>query len=155
MSRPGERNKLNEDHGRRQSSSKLSLFFPSSVMSVSGTASNPPFSTMYCLCANKLFAMSVSWRVLYVFVISSLGLANGMDNSHPICSSGEKRSHHWRSYKLIIDPALKKGSHKVYRYDGQQFSMPVSGTSRYNDQNRMHGPPCIVARSVDTISPAL
>ncbi|XP_056322188.1 histone-lysine N-methyltransferase SETD1B-A isoform X2 [Danio aesculapii] len=77
MSRPGERNKLNEDHGRRQSSS----------------------------------------------------LANGMDNSHPICSSGEKRSHHWRSYKLIIDPALKKGSHKVYRYDGHQFSMPSLGMS--------------------------
>uniref|UniRef100_A0A673M2K1 Histone-lysine N-methyltransferase SETD1B-A-like n=1 Tax=Sinocyclocheilus rhinocerous TaxID=307959 RepID=A0A673M2K1_9TELE len=75
MSRPGERNKLNEDHGRRQSSS----------------------------------------------------LANGMENSHPICSSGEKRSHHWRSYKLIIDPALKKGSHKLYRYDGQNFSLPNPG----------------------------
>ncbi|KAK2870862.1 hypothetical protein QQF64_001938 [Cirrhinus molitorella] len=75
MSRPGERNKLNEDHGRRQSSS----------------------------------------------------LANGMENSHPICSSGEKRSHHWRSYKLIIDPALKKGSHKLYRYDGQHFNMPNPG----------------------------
>ncbi|XP_059394611.1 histone-lysine N-methyltransferase SETD1B-A-like isoform X3 [Carassius carassius] len=77
MSRPGERNKLNEDHGRRQSSS----------------------------------------------------LANGMENSHPICSSGEKRSHHWRSYKLIIDPALKKGSHKLYRYDGQSFSLPNPGMS--------------------------
>ncbi|XP_073685731.1 histone-lysine N-methyltransferase SETD1B-A isoform X2 [Garra rufa] len=77
MSRPGERNKLNEDHGRRQSSS----------------------------------------------------LANGMENSHPICSSGEKRSHHWRSYKLIIDPALKKGSHKLYRYDGQHFSVPNPGMS--------------------------
>ncbi|XP_058645017.1 histone-lysine N-methyltransferase SETD1B-A isoform X3 [Onychostoma macrolepis] len=75
MSKPGERNKLNEDHGRRQSSS----------------------------------------------------LANGMENSHPICSSGEKRSHHWRSYKLIIDPALKKGSHKLYRYDGQHFNMPNPG----------------------------
>lgn len=51
MSKPGERNKLNEDHGRRQSSSKLSVF-SSSVMSVSGIASNPPFSTTYCLCAN-------------------------------------------------------------------------------------------------------
>uniref|UniRef100_A0A8C1RSD5 SET domain containing 1B, histone lysine methyltransferase a n=1 Tax=Cyprinus carpio TaxID=7962 RepID=A0A8C1RSD5_CYPCA len=74
MSRPGERNKLNEDHGKRQSSS----------------------------------------------------LANGMENSHPICSSGEKRSH-WRSYKLIIDPALKKGSHKLYRYDGQSFSVTNPG----------------------------
>ncbi|KAM3874292.1 histone-lysine N-methyltransferase SETD1B-A [Diretmus argenteus] len=76
MSKPGERNRLNEDHGRKQSSS----------------------------------------------------LANGMD-SHPVCSSGEKRSHHWRSYKLIIDPALKKGSHKLYRYDGQTFNMPNPGMS--------------------------
>ncbi|KAJ8414792.1 hypothetical protein AAFF_G00023150 [Aldrovandia affinis] len=75
MSKPGEKARLNEDHGRKQSSS----------------------------------------------------LANGMENSHPVCSSGEKRSHHWRSYKLIIDPALKKGSHKVYRYDGQNFSMPNPG----------------------------
>ncbi|KAI1900748.1 hypothetical protein AGOR_G00053080 [Albula goreensis] len=75
MSKLGEKARLNEDHGRKQSSS----------------------------------------------------LANGMENSHPVCSSGEKRSHHWRSYKLIIDPALKKGSHKVYRYDGQNFSMPNPG----------------------------
>lgn len=47
-------------------------------------------------------------------------------DSHPVCAPAEKRSHHWRSYKLIIDPALKKGSHKLYRYDGQTFSMPVS-----------------------------
>ncbi|XP_076876007.1 histone-lysine N-methyltransferase SETD1B-A isoform X2 [Brachyhypopomus gauderio] len=42
-------------------------------------------------------------------------------------SSGERRSHHWRSYKLIIDPALKRGPHKLYRYDGQHFSMPNPG----------------------------
>ncbi|XP_056593158.1 histone-lysine N-methyltransferase SETD1B-A isoform X2 [Triplophysa dalaica] len=52
-----------------------------------------------------------------------------MDNSHPVCNSGEKRSHHWRSYKLIIDPALKKGSHKLYRYDGNTFSVPNPGMS--------------------------
>ncbi|XP_053703845.1 histone-lysine N-methyltransferase SETD1B-A isoform X1 [Synchiropus splendidus] len=74
MSKPGERNKLNEDHGRKQSSS----------------------------------------------------LANGMD-THPGCGSADKRNHHWRSYKLIIDPALKKGSHKVYRYDGHTFSTPNPG----------------------------
>ncbi|TRY85459.1 hypothetical protein DNTS_008575 [Danionella cerebrum] len=74
MSRPGERIKLNEDHGRRQSSS----------------------------------------------------LVNGMDNNHPVCSSGEKRTH-CRSYKLIVDPALKKGQHKLYRYDGQSFSIPNTG----------------------------
>lgn len=34
----------------------------------------------------------------------------------------------WTSYKLVIDPALTKGLYKVYRYDGQRFSLPVSGT---------------------------
>lgn len=120
------------------------LFFSSSVMSVSGTASNPPFSATYCLCANiNLCAVSIKKPTFwfYFLVISSLGLANGMENSHPICNSGEKRSHHWRSYKLIIDPALKKGSHKLYRYDGLHFSLPVSGASRYNNgQNRIHRP---------------
>ncbi|XP_059214705.1 histone-lysine N-methyltransferase SETD1B-A isoform X2 [Centropristis striata] len=38
-------------------------------------------------------------------------------DSHPVCGSAEKRT--WRSYKLIIDPALKKGPRKLYRYDGQ------------------------------------
>lgn len=33
---------------------------------------------------------------------------------------------HWRSCKLIIDPALTKGLYKVYRYDGQYFNIPVS-----------------------------
>lgn len=32
----------------------------------------------------------------------------------------------WTSYKLVIDPALTKGLYKVYRYDGQRFSLPVS-----------------------------
>uniref|UniRef100_A0A8C5NCK1 Histone-lysine N-methyltransferase SETD1B-A-like n=1 Tax=Gouania willdenowi TaxID=441366 RepID=A0A8C5NCK1_GOUWI len=74
MSKPGEKSRLNEDHGRKLSSS----------------------------------------------------LANGTD-THPVCGSAEKRSHNCRSYKLIIDPALKKGSHKLYRYDGQTFSMPNPG----------------------------
>ncbi|KAM6247018.1 histone-lysine N-methyltransferase SETD1B isoform 2-T2 [Porphyrio hochstetteri] len=52
---------------------------------------------------------------------------NGMENSTQASTSVEKRNHHWRSYKLIIDPALKKGQHKLYRYDGQHFSMPNSG----------------------------
>ncbi|XP_033845273.1 histone-lysine N-methyltransferase SETD1B-A [Periophthalmus magnuspinnatus] len=69
MSKPGDRNRLNEDHGKKQSST------------LNGTESH----------------------------------------------GSEKRSHHWRSYKLIIDPALKKGSHKLYRYDGQTFSMPNPG----------------------------
>ncbi|XP_060752052.1 histone-lysine N-methyltransferase SETD1B-A isoform X2 [Tachysurus vachellii] len=72
MSRPGERSRGDEDHGKRQSSS----------------------------------------------------LANGSTDN----SSGEKRrEHHWRSYKLIIDPALRKGSHKLYRYDGQHFNVPNPG----------------------------
>ncbi|XP_059192383.1 histone-lysine N-methyltransferase SETD1B-A-like [Centropristis striata] len=32
---------------------------------------------------------------------------------------------HWRCCKLIIDPALTKGLYKVYRFDGQQFNIPV------------------------------
>ena len=51
------------------------------------------------------------------------GLANGMESNHSVCVSGERR----RSYKLIIDPALKNGSQKLYRYDGQAFSVHVSG----------------------------
>ncbi|XP_069380182.1 histone-lysine N-methyltransferase SETD1B-A-like [Paralichthys olivaceus] len=31
----------------------------------------------------------------------------------------------WRSYKLIIDPALTKGLYKVFRYDGLFFNIPV------------------------------
>lgn len=65
------------------------------------------------------------------------GWVNGMENSHPPHHhhqqpppqpgpSGERRNHHWRSYKLMIDPALKKGHHKLYRYDGQHFSLAVS-----------------------------
>ncbi|KAG8146051.1 hypothetical protein E2320_012463 [Naja naja] len=48
---------------------------------------------------------------------------NGME-SGPAGPSAEKKNHHWKSYKLIIDPALKKGQHKLYRYDGQNFSIP-------------------------------
>ncbi|KAK2098132.1 Histone-lysine N-methyltransferase setd1b [Saguinus oedipus] len=40
--------------------------------------------------------------------------------------SGERRNYQWRSYKLMIDPALKKGHHKLYRYDGQHFSLAMS-----------------------------
>ncbi|XP_027489006.1 histone-lysine N-methyltransferase SETD1A-like, partial [Corapipo altera] len=33
----------------------------------------------------------------------------------------------WRSYKLVLDPALRRGGQKVYRYDGVHFSVPDSG----------------------------
>ncbi|XP_072272020.1 histone-lysine N-methyltransferase SETD1B isoform X2 [Pyxicephalus adspersus] len=52
---------------------------------------------------------------------------NGMEAANQAGTSGEKKSHHWKSYKLIIDPALKKGQHNLYRYDGLYFSMPNSG----------------------------
>ena len=32
----------------------------------------------------------------------------------------------WRSYKLVVDPALRRAPQKVYRYDGVHFSVPVS-----------------------------
>lgn len=38
----------------------------------------------------------------------------------------ETPPHNWTGYKLVIDPALTKGLYKVYRYDGQRFSLPVS-----------------------------
>ncbi|XP_035169758.1 histone-lysine N-methyltransferase SETD1A-like [Oxyura jamaicensis] len=33
----------------------------------------------------------------------------------------------WRSYKLVVDPALRRAPQKVYRYDGVHFSVPDSG----------------------------
>lgn len=82
MSRPGERNKLNEDHGRRQSSSKLSLF-SSSVMSVSGTES-PQFSATYCLCANiSLCGDSIVKRTLcFCHLFVRFGERNGEQPSY-------------------------------------------------------------------------
>ncbi|XP_053555738.1 histone-lysine N-methyltransferase SETD1B [Bombina bombina] len=50
-----------------------------------------------------------------------------MEAGNQASTSGDKKSPHWRSYKLIIDPALKKGQHKLYRYDGLHFNMPNSG----------------------------
>ncbi|KAM4053343.1 histone-lysine N-methyltransferase SETD1B [Anomaloglossus baeobatrachus] len=52
---------------------------------------------------------------------------NGMEAGNQAGTSGEKKSHHWKSYKLIIDPVLRKGQHKLYRYDGLCFSMPNPG----------------------------
>ncbi|KAG8456090.1 hypothetical protein GDO86_002042 [Hymenochirus boettgeri] len=52
---------------------------------------------------------------------------NGMETGKQASTSGDKKGHQWRSYKLIIDPALRKGQHKLYRYDGLSFSMPNSG----------------------------
>lgn len=80
------------------------------------------------------------------------GWVNGMENSHPPHHhhqqpppqpgpSGERRNHHWRSYKLMIDPALKKGHHKLYRYDGQHFSLAVSS-------RRASPPPAPTLRAV-------
>ncbi|XP_030592728.1 histone-lysine N-methyltransferase SETD1B-A-like isoform X2 [Archocentrus centrarchus] len=37
----------------------------------------------------------------------------------------ERQPQHWRSCKLIIDPALTNGLYKVCRYDGQYFNLPV------------------------------
>lgn len=38
----------------------------------------------------------------------------------------------WTAYKLVIDPALTKGLYKVYRYDGERFSVPVSGSRSFS-----------------------
>ncbi|OWK49793.1 Histone-lysine N-methyltransferase SETD1A, partial [Lonchura striata] len=47
----------------------------------------------------------------------------------------------WRSYKLLLDPALRRGGQKLYRYDGVHFSLPVSAPKSpklypKTDQNR-------------------
>lgn len=43
-------------------------------------------------------------------------------------------SFQWRNYKLIVDPALdpalRRPSQKVYRYDGVHFSVSVSAQAR-------------------------
>lgn len=43
-------------------------------------------------------------------------------------------SFQWRNYKLIVDPALdpalRRPSQKVYRYDGVHFSVNVSAPGR-------------------------
>lgn len=127
------------------------LLYPNVCFGNCDTLANPHFphcivtckqsqaSEMYCyLVRSNYLPGGSAFPPMLTFMLSVVsGLSNGMDtSSHPVCSSGEKRNHHWRSYKLIIDPALKKGSHKLYRYDGQTFSMPVSGfaetTSAFN-----------------------
>nr|XP_029492914.1 histone-lysine N-methyltransferase SETD1B-A-like [Oncorhynchus nerka] len=49
-----------------------------------------------------------------------------MEINHQV-NHGEKHPQHWRSCKLIVDPALKNGFYKVYRYDGHHFNMPDLG----------------------------
>uniref|UniRef100_W5L7W3 SET domain containing 1B, histone lysine methyltransferase b n=2 Tax=Astyanax mexicanus TaxID=7994 RepID=W5L7W3_ASTMX len=41
--------------------------------------------------------------------------------------SGEERGPSWSSYRLLVDPVLKEGTEKLYRYDGQYFSSPNPG----------------------------
>ncbi|XP_072537237.1 histone-lysine N-methyltransferase SETD1B-A [Salminus brasiliensis] len=41
--------------------------------------------------------------------------------------SGEERGPSWSSYRLVVDPVLKGGTEKLYRYDGQCFSSPNPG----------------------------
>lgn len=42
-------------------------------------------------------------------------VANGAGRSLNRHDDGKQR----RNYKLLIDPALKKGSQKIFRYDGE------------------------------------
>uniref|UniRef100_A0A8C4N910 RRM domain-containing protein n=1 Tax=Eptatretus burgeri TaxID=7764 RepID=A0A8C4N910_EPTBU len=39
----------------------------------------------------------------------------------------QQQQQSWKSYKLLVDPALKKGHQKVYRYDGIAFNLPNAG----------------------------
>ncbi len=42
---------------------------------------------------------------------------NGVTESHHPGPGGQGERK-WRSYKLLVDPILKKGQQKLYRYDG-------------------------------------
>ena len=37
----------------------------------------------------------------------------------------------WKSYKLVQDPAIRRVTQKIYRYDGVHFSVPVSSFTPY------------------------
>lgn len=60
-----------------------------------------------------------------VVLLCSQVLTNVME-SEKQTTERETPTQNWTSYKLVIDPALTKGLYKVYRYDGQRFSIPVS-----------------------------
>lgn len=61
--------------------------------------------------------------VVWVFFFKVL--TNVMESEKQSTES-ERQPLHWRSFKLVIDPALTNGLYKVYRYDGQYFNLPVS-----------------------------
>ncbi|XP_071374935.1 histone-lysine N-methyltransferase SETD1B-like, partial [Centroberyx affinis] len=48
-----------------------------------------------------------------------------MESEQQQTTERETAPQYWRSCKLIIDPSLTNGLYKVYRYDGQHFSIPV------------------------------
>ncbi|KAI4903861.1 hypothetical protein NFI96_018655 [Prochilodus magdalenae] len=48
-------------------------------------------------------------------------------------SGEEERGPNWSTYKLIVDPVLKGGTEKLYRYDGQHFSSPNPGIPPVDD----------------------
>lgn len=53
-------------------------------------------------------------------------------------------SFQWRNYKLIVDPALdpalRRPSQKVYRYDGIHFSVNVSGPGIFLPSRELQAP---------------
>ncbi|XP_040928361.1 histone-lysine N-methyltransferase SETD1B-A-like [Betta splendens] len=51
-------------------------------------------------------------------------LTNVMESDNPSTET-DTSPQHWRSCKLMIDPALTKGLYKVYRFDGRHFNIPV------------------------------
>lgn len=71
--------------------------------------------------------MTMAWwkQRCCVVLLCSQVLTNVME-SEKQTTERETPPQNWTSYKLVIDPALTKGLYKVYRYDGQRFSLPVS-----------------------------
>lgn len=61
-----------------------------------------------------------------VLCFSNLDALIKVDSFDPL----EDATPNWSCYKLIIDPGLSSGSQKLYRYDGQHFSAPVSMITR-------------------------
>lgn len=60
---------------------------------------------------------------------------NGVRPVHHDASHGEKKK---RNYKLLVDPAMKKGAVKVYRYDGvvpgvRTQCPPIEDTALFHD----------------------
>ncbi|KAI4872403.1 hypothetical protein NFI96_026934 [Prochilodus magdalenae] len=75
---------------------------------------------------NKL---DIHWGPGAALLSFSLSCRLVLHEADSVESGEEERGPNWSTYKLIVDPVLKGGTEKLYRYDGQHFSSPVSRSS--------------------------